>query len=100
MIIVQTTFQAKWGAGAAVARELRESVPGLVADAAQRYRILSDLSGPIDTVVLEVEMESLTAWDAFRLRLFSNPAFQQSGERIRGQIESAENEFFTIEAQG
>lgn len=41
-----------------------------------RARILTDLSGPSNTVVQEIEVESLAAWERQRAEVFSRPDFQ------------------------
>ena len=87
-----------------------------------RLRVLTDLSGPLDTVVQEIEVESfarsergpaaspldtvvqeievesLAEWDRLRTALFSNPRFQQLQTQAAGLYGSGRAEFYTIEA--
>ena len=43
-----------------------------------RWRVLTDLSGPFDTVIQVVEMGSLADWERARAKLFGLPAFRVS----------------------
>jgi hypothetical protein len=65
----------------------------------QQGRLLTDLSGPLDTVVLEIEHASLAAAEQFRAHLFSNPEFQESQPRTADLILSGHQEYYTIEAE-
>jgi hypothetical protein len=95
MILVRTVFQAKFGK----ANELVASLK----DARQQFeepvqqRILTDLSGPFDTVVLEIEVESLAEWERRRVELFTSPQFRAVSARMYALIESGRNEYYTIE---
>lgn len=68
--------------------------------APQKWRVLTDLSGPFDTVVLEVEAESLAAHEQARAELFASPEFQASMGRTAPLMAGGRNEFYTLEAQG
>ena len=62
-----------------------------------RVRILTDLSGLFDTVVQEMEVESLAEWERLRAEIFSNPDFQQSQASGELPFESGRTKFYTIE---
>ncbi len=74
--------------------------PGNAGGATHTYRLLSALTGDFDTVVLEVEMESLAAAEAFQGPLFSDPSFLQAQAQMAPLIESGRQEIYTIEDQG
>jgi len=63
-----------------------------------KMRILTDLSGPFNTVVQEMEMESLAVWEQFRTMLFSNPEFQEQQANSPMPFEGGGTEFYTLEA--
>jgi hypothetical protein len=63
-----------------------------------RVRILTDLSGPFDTVIQELEVESLAEWERLRGVMFSNPEFQEAEASLPDVIESGQTEYYTIEA--
>ncbi len=64
-----------------------------------KFRVLTDLSGDFDTVVLEGVHESLAAWEQFRASLFASPEFQNSDDRSDEFIVSGRQEYFAIEAE-
>jgi hypothetical protein len=63
-----------------------------------RSRILTDLSGPFDTVVQEIEVESLATWEELRAKIFASSEFQQSMEAAEIPFKSGRTEFYTLEA--
>ena len=101
MIVVRMVFQAKWGKAGEAAQEFRENAKTWkkVMGSNVRTRILTDLSGQFDTLVQEVEVESLAEWERLRGILFSSPEFQEVQER-RGETPfvSGRTEFYTLEA--
>ena len=103
MILVRSVLQAKLGKGGELAALMAEGMRRMVEESGtgNRWRVLTDLSGPFDTVVLEVEEESLAAWERRRAELFRLPSFQASFARAMelGQA-GGRNELYTIEAQG
>ena len=66
----------------------------------RRWRVLTDLSGQFDTVILEFEAESLAEWETMRAQLFSRPEFRNSFARTADLVSTGRNELYTIEAQG
>jgi hypothetical protein len=60
-------------------------------------RILTDLSGPFDTVVQELEVESLAEWEQIRTAMFNNPELQEAQATRENPIKSGHMEFYTIE---
>ena len=97
MIVVRTVIQAKFGKAAELAR-LSAEMNREVGEWPGAWRVLTDLSGPFDTVVLEIEVESLAAWEQARSQLFSQPAFQAAFSRIQELAEGGSTEYFTLEA--
>ncbi len=63
-----------------------------------RSRILTDLSGQFNTVVQEIEVESLGEWERMRAAAFADPEFQQGLAAMTDLVESGRAEFYTIEA--
>ena len=96
MILVRLVFQAKFGKAGQLAREWVQSGRGN-SERAGMGRVLTDLSGQFDTVVMEFQVESLAAWEQQRKENFSNPEFAQEFQRSSDLIESGRAEFYTIE---
>ncbi len=97
MILVRSVFQAKYGKGGelvALFKEIREqwSEAG-----AYGQRILTDVSGPFFTVVVETEVESLTTWEQLSAQIFALPEFGDWFARMQPLVESGRREFYNIE---
>lgn len=99
MILVRNVFRVKWGMIGEVADAFKASMPQGVARFGGHARILTDLSGPYNTLVLEMEVESLAQWEQNRSAMFADPSMQASMARTAQLIESGWCEFYTIEAQ-
>ena len=95
MIMVRDVFQAKYGRGdelVQLMKEMYEMSGGNITG-----RLMTDLSGPMFTIVTEMEIESI---DEFQRRLregFSNPEFGPMFARMMELVESGRREFYTIE---
>lgn len=96
MILVRTVFQAKFGRAGELAARFVQSIDDFpeVANA----RVLTDLSGPFDTVILEYDAESLDDVFRSRLEMFADPEFAERNATIAGLIKSGRNEYYTIES--
>ena len=95
MILVRIVFRAKHGKVNQLVSQMREAVQQMPG----RSRLLTDLSGPIDTVVLGGSHESLAAWESFRAEMFKQQEYRNSEPLMEQVIESAYQEYFTIEAE-
>lgn len=101
MILVRFVCQASFGrAGEVVAgfKQSQEIVRRVVAPDL-RVRILTDLSGPFNTVIQELEVESLAEWERLRTEIFSNPQVREAEAALPGVIESGQTEYYTIKAE-
>jgi hypothetical protein len=100
MILVRIVCQAKFGKSSDVVagfKQSAESVRSLVGPNV-RSRLLTDLSGSFDTVVQELEVESLAEWERLRAAIFSNPEVQAAEAALPDIIVSGQTEYYTIEA--
>ncbi len=95
MILVRVVFRAKHGKVNQVVSAMKEGVRAMPG----RSRLLTDLSGPIDTVVLETVHESLATWEVARAAMFKRQEYVDSEPVMDQAIESAYQEYFTIEAE-
>jgi hypothetical protein len=101
MVLVRIVCHARFGKADAVVAGFRQSTALVqrTIDANVRFRILTDLSGRFDTVVLELEVESLAAWERLRTQIFANPQVQGVEAALPDVIESGRIEYYTIEAE-
>jgi hypothetical protein len=61
-----------------------------------RFRILTDISGPFFTVVSEVEVESLAAWEGEFRESMNRPWMGEWFSRMMPLVESGSREFYNI----
>ncbi len=101
MILIRFVCQARFNQAGKVLEGFKHSSKFILAAAGPkvRTRILTDLSGPFDTVVQEVEFESLAEWERLRGVIFSDPAVQEAEAGLVELIESGRTEYFTIETE-
>lgn len=106
MIVVRTVFQATFGNGGELAARMKSGNTQIAGEldrilgGKRRWRVLTDLSGAFDTVVFEVEAESLAEWERARSAMFQLPDFQESMAQTRDMITGGRNELWTVEAEG
>ena len=100
MIVVRFVFQAKPGKAEEAVNRFKEGAEMMrrVAGANAKVRLMTDLSGPFDTVVQEVELDSLAEWEKVRAKIFSDPEVQEAQEMRESPILSGRTEFYTLEA--
>lgn len=100
MIVVRFVFQAKFGKAGEVVEGFKEGAEMMrrIAGPNAKVRLLTDLSGPFDTVVQEVELESLAEWEQLRAKIFSDSEFQEAQEAGESPFTSGSAEFYTLEA--
>lgn len=100
MIQVRIVFQAKYGKAGDIVAAFKQfgsiSMPS-GSPAPSRVRLLTDLSGPFDTVVQELEFESLEAAEKSQAAMFANPQIHEFMQRTSAYIASGYKEFYTIE---
>ena len=96
MILVRMVFHAKFGKAGeiiAILKQGREISTGNM----KKARILTDLTGRFDTVVMEFEAESLADFERERAELYANPQYQEVGSRMIELVDQGYSEFYTIE---
>jgi hypothetical protein len=103
MVLVRMVIHAQTGQAGEMARLFKENLGMMKKMWGQEYpvRILTDLSGPFDTLVLETTVDSLATWEKIRANMFASPDFAQAMENNTSMsYRSGRTEFYTIEAEG
>lgn len=97
MILYRSVLQAKFGKADDLVAAIKQGLAALPAEQVQAMqpRILTDISGPFDTVVLETTHESLAAYEQFRKAALARASGEQSP--AAAFIASGRNEYYTIE---
>ena len=99
MILARAVFQAKFGKADDVVAHFKamgNDMPDELVESLQP-RILTDISGSFDTVVLETTHESLAALEEFRKALFAREESADESSRLVELVVSGRNEYYTIE---
>lgn len=99
MILARAVFQAKFGKANDVVNYFKTANHGLSDELMESLqpRILTDISGPFDTVVIETTHESLAALEEFRKALFARSEESDEPSPLAEFVESGRNEYYTIE---
>jgi hypothetical protein len=95
MILIRIVFQVRQGA----IRQMVEAMKQATAGAPNRPRILTDLSGPFNTLVMETRYESLAAAEQWRNAFFASQELKEQESRDTDRIIGGANEFYTIEQE-
>lgn len=101
MVLARAVFQAKFGKVNELVAAFKEMNNGMTAAQMEsvKPRILTDISGPFNTVVIETTHENLAALEQFRAGLFASMAEDPEGQsRVTDLVESGRNEYYTIES--
>lgn len=93
MIVVRDVFQAAYGRGDELVGLLKEAPETLLGYGS---RVLVDASGPFFTVVAELEVESLAAYEELQRKLFALPEFEGWFVRMVPLVESGRREFWRV----
>ena len=99
MILHRVVFQAKFGKADDLVAHFKTAIQELPDELNESLqpRILTDLSGSFDTVVVETTHESLAAFEEFRKAMFAREEALDETIRQADLIASGQNEYYTIE---
>jgi hypothetical protein len=103
MVLVRMVIQAQTGQAGEMAKIFKENLGMMKKMWGQdlSMRILTDLSGPFDTLVVETTVDSLATWEKIRANMFASSEFAQAMENNPSMTyRSGRTEFYTIEAEG
>jgi hypothetical protein len=101
MIQSRTTYQLKFGK-IDQALTLFKRIPRFVSlpDGAQvHYHLLSDISGPMYTLVEEIMLPGLELWEKGRNAIFQHPDFGEWFREFEQTVETGQHELYTVEGE-
>ncbi len=98
MVRVRYVLRTKWNHAQEVIDALKASRSIMRQSIGVDLRVLSDLTGPMHTIVEEFDVESAGEWEHQRGQLFAMTEFAEAMNAIAAYIESGTLEIFTIEA--
>ncbi len=98
MLIARQVFRAKYGRGDELVALFKELNTRMQEEGATgpRFRILTDVTGPFFTVVSEVEIESLAAWEGRFRESMDRPWMGEWFGRMMPLVEAGSREFYNI----
>jgi hypothetical protein len=97
MIVVRNVFQLKYGKAREALAVMKEGVAihkRLATEGSPR--LLTDVTGRHYTLVLEMTLPSLAAFEAMVPRVFGDKEFQANSQKMVPLVESGHREIFTI----
>ncbi len=99
MILLRTIFHAKVGKAADVVAHFKSMADNMPPEqtTALQPRMLTDISGRFDTIVLETTHESLAALEQFRAAVLNQPRDENNPSPMEDLIVEGYNEYWTIE---
>ena len=100
MVLSRVIFQAKFGKANDLVAAMKSSYDEATKEQFETLqpRILTDISGPFDTVVIETTHESLAALEQFRQMIFARQEASEGQSAITELAVSGRNEYWTIES--
>jgi hypothetical protein len=99
MIVVRNVFQVKFGKAREATALLKEGVAAQKkAPAAADYstRILADVTGSFYTLVLELTVPNLAAYEANMPKVMGDPGFQAAYRKMAELVDSGRRDIFTV----
>jgi hypothetical protein len=97
MIVIRNVFRLKFGRAREGVALIKEGVAiQKRAGANFSARVLTDLTGPFYTVVLELTLPSLSAFETEAPRFLADKDFQANYQKLVPLVESGHREIFTV----
>jgi hypothetical protein len=97
MIVIRNVFRLKFGKAREAVALFKEGVAiQKRAGATFSARVLTDVTGPFYTVVLELTVASLSSFETEAPRYMADKDFQANYQKLVPLIESGHREIFTI----
>jgi hypothetical protein len=101
MVVIRNVFQLKFGKAREAVALFKEGIAiqkrvGAGAGVDFSTRLLTDVTGPFYTVVLEITAPNLSAFEAAAPRLMGDKDWQATYQKTTALVESGYREIFTI----
>jgi len=99
MIVIRNVFRLKFGKAREAVALLKEGLAiqkRVMSGLEYSTRILTDVTGPFYTLVLELTVPNLAAFESNAPRLFGDKEFQANYQKMAPLVESGYREVFSI----
>jgi hypothetical protein len=99
MLLIREVFQAKYGKAGELVQRMKQLDDPAMLEGVSSARILTDLTGPFDTVVIESVVASLDTYFGKMFEMFANADQAQQANPMAALVASGRREIYTIEAE-
>ena len=99
MILVRNVFHLKFGKAREAVALLKEGLAiqkKVLAGVDFSTRLLTDLTGPNYTVVLELTAPNLATYESYSPKVFGDKEFQAHYQKLTPLVESGHREIYTV----
>ena len=99
MVLIRNVFRLKFGKAREALALMKEGVAiqkRAIGDVQFSTRLLTDLTGPFYTIVLELTVPNLATFESYAPRLFGDKDWQANYQKASALVESGYREVFTI----
>jgi hypothetical protein len=99
MIVIRNVFQLKFGKAKEAVALLKEGLAiqkKAMSGVEFSTRLLTDVTGPFYTVVLELTVPSLATFESYAPKLFGDKEWQAHYQKIGALMESGYREVFNV----
>ena len=99
MLVIRNVFRLKFGKSREAVALLREGLEiqkRAVTGVEFSTRVLTDVTGPFYTLVLELAVPNLAAWETNAPRLFADKDWQANYQKMSALVESGYREVYSV----
>ena len=99
MVVIRNVFQLKFGKAREAVALVKEGMAiqkKALAGVEFSTRLLTDVTGPFYTLVLELTVPNLSAFESTAPKLFGDKEWQANYQKLTPLVESGHREVFTI----
>ena len=99
MVVIRNVFRLKFGKAREAVALFKEGIAiqkRVGAGSDVTTRLLTDVTGPFYTVVLEITVPSLAAFEADAPRIMGDKDWQANNQKIGSLVESGYRDVFTL----
>lgn len=99
MVVVRNVFRLKFGKAKEAVALLKEGLEiqrKALSDVEFSARLLTDVTGPFYTLVLEISVPSLAAFESNAGRVFAEKDWQANYQKFSALVESGFREVFSV----
>ncbi len=99
MVVIRNVFQLKFGKAKEAVPLMKEGLAiqqKALSDIKFSARLLTDVTGPFYTLVLEITVPDLAAFESSASRIFADSTWQANYQKFSALVESGYREVFTV----